>query len=418
MLIVILAGRCNSTAAARLQFNSEFPHYQLMAVAQDNNRGASKRLDLQRYVKQPPVMLALLALLGVIFFLGVAGLSRAYHAQREGLGNRWFTRGMADLNARRYDNAVADFRSALLYARDNYDYQLNLAEALIGLERTTEAYSYLLNLWERQPEDGLVNLEMARIAARRAQTEQAQRYYHNAIYAVWPGDQEAKRRETRFELIEFLLSINAKARAQAESIALQENLGDDAVQQERVGDLFLKTQDYEHALAAYRISLRENHRGETALAGAGWAAFQLGRYPLAERYLQAAEALNPNDTESAERLKTTQLVLRMDPFRRQISAEQRDKIVVEAFATAGKRLSSCATPRAASASASSQSSLADSWAKLKPQITEQQLRRNPDLVEQAMELTFEIERQTSATCRAPTGEDLALLLISKLHEGS
>jgi hypothetical protein len=40
-----------------LQFNSEFPHYQLMVVAQENKRGVDKRLDLRLYVKQQPVML-------------------------------------------------------------------------------------------------------------------------------------------------------------------------------------------------------------------------------------------------------------------------------------------------------------------------------------------------------------------------
>lgn len=389
-----------------------------MLAAQENKTGIAKRWDLGLYIKQPPVMLALLALLGVIFFLAVAGLSRAYHAQREALGSRWFRRGVADLNAPRYDSAVTEFRAALLYSRDNYDYQLNLAEALIGLGRTAEAYSYLVNLWERQPENGLVNLELARIAAQRGQTEQAQRYYHNAIYAVWPDDQEAKRRDTRLELIEYLLSINAKAQAQAELIALQENLGEGSAQQKRVGDLFLRAQDYEHALAAYRLCLKSDRHNEGALAGAGWAALQLGRYPLAERYLQAAGAENPGDTQSAERLKTTQLVLRMDPFRRQISAVERDRIVVEAFATAGKRLSSCASPKAAAPSTSSQPSLDDRWAKLKPQITWQELRRNADVVEHAMDLVFEIERQTSANCGTPTGEDLALLLISKLHEGN
>jgi tetratricopeptide (TPR) repeat protein len=389
-----------------------------MLAEQENKTGLAKRLDFRLYIKQQPVMLALLALLGVIFFLAVAGLSRTYRAQREALGSRWFSRGVADLNGRRYDSAVTEFRSALLYSRDNYDYQLNLAEALIGLGRTAEAYSYLVNLWERQPENGVVNLELARIAAQRGQTEQAQRYYHNAIYAVWPGDQEGRRRQTRLELIEYLLSINAKAQAQAELIALQENLGEDPAQHKHVGDLFLRAQDYEHALAAYRISLRANRRDEMALEGAGRAAFQLGLYPLAERYLQAAVALNANDAESADRLKTTQLVLRMDPFRRQISANERDRIVAAAFATAGKRLSSCATPKAATASTSSQPSLDDAWAKMRPRITEQQLRRNPDLVEQAMDLVFEIERQTSTSCGTPTGADLALLLISKLHEGN
>ncbi len=389
-----------------------------MVEAQEDKTAAAKRMDLRLYIQQQPVMLALLAMLGVIFFLAVAGLSRAYHAQRDSLGNRWFSRGVADLSARHFDRAVTEFRAALLYSRDNYDYQLNLAEALIGLKRTGEAHSYLVNLWDRQPEDGVVNLELARIAAQRGQTEQAQRYYHNAIYATWPSDQEVKRRDTRLELIEYLLSIHAKAQAQSELIALEENLGDDPSQQQHVGDLFLRAQDYEHALASYRLSLKSDRHNEAAMAGAGLAAFQLGRYPLAERYLQAAVAGNPSDTQSAERLKTTELVLRMDPFRRQISVDERDRIVVEAFATAGKRLSSCATPKAPAASIASQPSLADSWAKMKPHISEQELRRNPDLVGGAMDLVFEIERQTSATCGTPSGTDLALLLIAKLHEGN
>ena len=211
-----------------------------MVESQENKTAVSKRMDLRLYLNQPLVMLTLLAVLGVIFFLAVAGLSRSYHAQRDALGNRWFSRGVVDLNAGHFDRAVTEFRAALLYSRDNYDYQLNLAEALIGEKRTAEAYSYLVNLWDRQPENGVVNLDLARIAAQRGQTEQAQRYYHNAIYAAWPGNQELKRRDTRFELIEYLLNIQAKAQAQSELIALQENLGEDPALQERVGDLFLR----------------------------------------------------------------------------------------------------------------------------------------------------------------------------------
>ena len=382
-----------------------------------NAPGADKRFGLRLYIRQQPVMLAGLAALGVLFFVAVGGLSSAYHAQREALGERWFRRGVTDINARKYESAVTEFRSALLYSRDNYDYQLNLAEALLGLKRTSEADSYLVNLWDEEPENGVVNLELARIAAQRGQREQAQRYFHNAIYAVWPSDQEDRRRETRLELIEYLLSINARAEAQAELIALQENLGEDPEQQRRVGELFLQAQDYEHALAAYRSSLKATRHNQTALAGAGWAAFELGQYPLAERYLQAAVAENPNDAQTAERLKTTQLVLRMDPFRRGISAEERDRIVVEAFGIAGQRLSSCPTPKA-STPTTGQPNLADSWAKMKPRIRPQELQRNPDLAEQAMDVVFEIERQTSATCGPPAGADEALLLISQSHEGN
>ena len=49
-------------------------------------------------------------------------------------------------------------------------------------------------------------------------------------------------------------------------------------------------------------------------------------------------------------------------------------------------------------------------------MTETGLRRDPELVDEAMDLVFRIERQTSTLCGMPTGDDLALLLIAKLHE--
>ncbi len=302
----------------------------------------ARRFNLRLYLRQQPVMLALLSVLVVLFFLFVTGLSRAYYAQRQALGNRWFSRGVADLKAKNFAAAVTEFRTALLYSRDDYSYQLNLAEALIGLKHTGEASAYLLNLWDREPENGLVNLELARIAAQQGETKQAVRYYHDAVYAAWPSDQEGKRRDARLELIELLLRNNATAQAQAELIALSENVGDDAALQDRIGQLFLRAQDYEHALSAFRVSLRSEPHNAAALAGAGYAAFELNRYPLAQRYLQAATTYDPKDAQSAERLNTTEMVLRMDPFRRQISASERSRIVIEAFATAGQRLKGCA----------------------------------------------------------------------------
>lgn len=387
----------------------------------DTISAIEKEPGLRFYLRREPWILALLCALAVASFLSVSGLSRIYHAQRESLGNRWFTRGVADLKVRQFDHAVNEFRTALLYSRDNYDYQLDLAEALVGLKRTDEAYAYLINLWEREPENGLVNLELARIAAQKEDTVQALRYYHNAIYAIWPGDQEVERRNARLELIEYLLSRNSKTQAQSELIALAANLDEDPSMHARVGDLFLQSQDYEHALAEYRLSLKVDRHNAAALAGAGVAAFELGHYDLAQRYLEAAVAANPNDAQSAARLKATELVLQMNPFRRQISVDQRHRIVIEAFSAAGERLKSCpaiGNSSASSSSATAQQSLAENWTKMKPQITEQGLRRNPDLVEAAMSMVFDIERQANAACGPPTGIDMALLLISKLHEGN
>ncbi|MGH9498608.1 MAG: tetratricopeptide repeat protein [Terriglobales bacterium] len=373
------------------------------------------------YLGREPATLAVLSVLAVVVFLAVAGLSRVYHAQQESLGNRWFTRGLVDLKAQRFDRAVSEFRTALIYSRDNYAYQLNLAEALMGMKRTSEAYAYFINLWEREPENGLVNLELARIAAQKGQTDQAMRYYHNAIYATWPGDQEVERRNARLELIEFLLGINAKTQAQSELIALVANLDGDPALHARAGDLFLRAQDYEHALAEYRLSLKIERHNPAALAGAGWAAFELGRYPLAQRYLQGAVSANPSDTQSAARLKLTELVLEMDPFQRQISAAERDRIVIKSFAAAGERLKACPAVenlKEGTPSTGGQQSLGEKWETMKPRVTLQGLRRDPDLVERAMEVVFGIERQTSVACGSPSETDKALLLIAKLHEGN
>jgi tetratricopeptide (TPR) repeat protein len=377
---------------------------------------ASERLSYLPYSTREPITLAVLLGLTVVFFAFVAGLSRLHEAQQDALAERWSSRGEADLSARRFDAAVLDFRTALLYSRDNDSYQLNMAEALIGNGRTDEANTYLMNLWERQPENGLVNLELARIAAGKGETEKALRYYHNAIYATWPGNRELERQNARLELIELLLRNHAKAQAQSELIALAANLGDDPAERTHVGDLFLECQDDAHALAEYQLSLKTKPRDPAALAGAGRAAFGLGRYTLAQRYLEEAVAVAPGDKDSAARLEIANLVVEMDPFRQQIRAAQRDRVVVKAYAAAGARLNSCSAAGSSTA-ATEQQDLAQKWTTLKPRVTEAGLRRDPDLVNNAMEMVFDIERQTDGTCAASTETDTALLLIAKMHEG-
>src|SRR5207253_7183329 len=112
-------------------------------------------------------------------------------------------------------------------------------------------------------------------AVRRQSVEEALRYYHNAIYGAWPTDADKNRRQTRFELIEFLLKQNAKPQAQAELMALAQVLPPDSAQHLTVADLMRQTQDYQGALDQYKIVLKLDHANLSALAGAGDSAFQL-----------------------------------------------------------------------------------------------------------------------------------------------
>lgn len=88
------------------------------------------------------------------------------------------------------------------------------------------------------------------------------------------------------------------------------------------------------------------------------------------------------------------------------------------FAAAGQRLKSCNLQSASFTAPVTQSSLTETWERMKPRITPWGLRHHPDSVEPAMDLVFRIERETAASCGMPSETDTALVLIAKLHEGS
>jgi len=389
-----------------------------------------RRLDLSFYFGREPVILAVLTGLAAVSFLAVTGLATLYHTKEQSLAVEWSTRGLDDLNAARYKVAIPEFRTALEYARDNDDYQLDLAEALLGLNRTDEAQAYLINLRERQPDNGVVNLELARIAVEKKQTDQALRFYHDAINATWPENQEAERRKAQLELIYYLLRINARTQAESVLIALGASTGENAAEQEQLGDLLMRVPDNGRALAAFRETLKLAPKNAAAEAGAGTAAFNLGMYPAAEHYLNEAVAAAPGDAASAALLKTTDAVLRLDPYRPRIQDAERDRTVMASFAVAGDRLSACGALGAAKTQAGQKSdagapktasdtpvdSLAEQWTKLKPQVTVLGLRQDPDLVNTVMNLAFQIESLKSPACAAPTEDDKALTLIANLHE--
>lgn len=382
------------------------------------------------YLRREAVTLSLLSLLAIVLFLVVTALSGVYHAQQQALGDRWAGRGAEDLQMGKYAIAADEFRTALRYSHDDFAQQLGLAEALIGMKRIPEAEVYLVNLWEQEPENGIVNRELARIAAGNRDTRQALRYYHNAIYATWPTGAESQRRQTRWELIKYLLNLGERAQAQSELISLDAEVGGDPAQQLLLGQYFLKVQDDQHALSCFRIVLAADPHSEQAMAGAGAAAFDMADYRLAQRYLHRALVEKPGDKDSAARLETTEQVIRLNPYRGGLSDAERARASIAAFQVAGDRLKACpaaggstepkpvTVPLSATSVPQPQPTLTDSWNHMQSQMTLRRLQANPDLVDETMNLAFEIERQANGKCSAGTPSDAALLLISKMHEGS
>ncbi len=394
--------------------------------------------------------IATLLLLAVGLFAITHFVTRSFERRQDHLARFWFSKGQGELSAGRAPDAIKSLRTALAYSRENFQYRLRLAQALAGTPANTtaavtnpgspkpgagedqqlrQAQAYLRALWEEQPGNGTVNLELARVAARTGDFNRALRFYHGAIFGVWEDDPEARRRQARLELAEYLLDVKAVEQAQSELIALAADLPRDPALHVHVARLFVEAGEYRRALEQYRAALQLDPREVTALVGAGEAAFHLERYRDAQRYLQRAVSQNPQNQRASELLSLVTLVRELDPFAPRLSAQERARRVLFAYERAGHRLAECAETRGESLAPSSAAS-ADSAAaspaglhaeyarlrELRPQMRSSALVRKPELADAAMDAVRDVEQHTAGLCGSPTGADQALLLITSRRE--
>lgn len=368
--------------------------------------------------RRTPVVLAVLTAIAVVAFILVSRLVTRYRANERQVAWHVFEEGQKFYHSGDPTRAIDNFRTALFYDPDNTQYQLDLARALRDSGRPgslDEASSYLSALWQSKPEDGVINLALARLAVRRDSIPDALRYYHNAIYGAWNSDPDTNRRIARFELIHFLMRQKAYAQAESELINISQALPPDPALQLQVADLYAAIADYERAISAYNQVLKIDPHNAAALAGAGNAAFQMGRYFTAQEYLTRAVQADPSNTQSQHSLEISNLVLATDPFRRRITDAERDRRLLAAFNAAGKRLQTCAASsnEAPTSPPNPLQTLQSSWDTLQPRLHNLRSSLDTDLPDNIMDLVAQIERQTMQQCGPPAGLDLALLLISR-----
>jgi tetratricopeptide (TPR) repeat protein len=373
-------------------------------------------LSLKSFTGRTPLVIAGLTVLAVLGFLGVNRLVNRFQEQKKALARHLYQQGLAEQQSNP-ELALQHFRAALSYSPDNFQYELSLARTLRDSGRTAEAEAYLISLWERTPQNGAVNLALGRLAARQANIEKIIQYYHNAIYGVWDSDPENNRLNAWFELVELLLHLNARPQAQAELIALSVNVPPRPDLLMRVADLFAQAQDYDHALATYARVLQLDRANAKASTGAAQAAFKLGRYRTAERYLETANKANPGNAQIAEMLRTSKLILGQDPFSRGLSPQERSRRIRTVLAESGKRLDECIRSQAGGSSAPSANlpSLKMEWEQMNRRLRRLGFAGESGLADEVMDLVLRIEQQTTG-CASST-EDQALLLLAQSRAG-
>jgi len=393
----------------------------LAAHAAEHPNCARRRLPgLARWRREPLLLIAVIAITAGLWAITYF-LTHAYAARQDHLAREWFQRGQDRLKSNRLDQAVKAFQTAIVYSPDDFAYRLHLAQALIADQQFRQAETYLQALWEEEPDNGRVNLELARLAAARGVFAIAVRYYHGAVYGFWNHDPAARRRQAHLELVQYLLQHKAMPQAESELIALAAELPRDPAWMVRVGDLFQTAGVYDRALLEYSNALALDPRNPAALAGAGQAAFQLGRYEEARQYLRRALAVNPRDQQSAGLLRTADLVLQLDPFAHRLGADERSRRVLRDLQQAQDRLESCAKDRGMAIDVTPpQTRLQSDYAQLlalRRRLSVAALRRQPELVDTAMDLVFRAERDAVQPCGAATGPDHALLLLARRRQG-
>jgi tetratricopeptide (TPR) repeat protein len=326
--------------------------------------------------------------------------------------------GQRQFSLGQIDQAIDSFRKATINALRNRTYALALANALAAGNHDAEAQQTLLRLREVDPEDAEINSQLARLAAKRGEVDDAVNYYRNALYGRWAGTQVDERKlQLRIELIRFLLVHRQRNIALSELLILEAELPRSAVAHVEAARLFLQAGDAQHALKNYDAVIELDKDNVGALTEAGETVFRLGDYPGAERYLRPALKLNPKIENTRRLLSVTEMVLSGDPLAPHLTMQEERERLLRGLKQATQRLQGYLSQTSDSREVSQLNALREQALAMESELHS----THPPDSEQTkagVELIYVIEKATSAAGREPNGLDQALLLIGQKHSGT
>jgi tetratricopeptide (TPR) repeat protein len=327
----------------------------------------------------------------------------------------WFERGMQYMHSGETDMAIQAFRNATADIGDNHVYVLALANALAAENHDAEAQQLLLRLRESDPENAEININLARLAAKDGEVQEAVRYYQSALYGRWSSDEASERRQLRIEFVRFLLAHQQYDLASSELLILQARTPESASAHIEVAKLFVEADDQQHALQEFTAALRVDGNNVEALTGAGETAFEVGDYTRAEQYLKAALPANPDSQKTRQLLTLTEMVQSQDPLLPHHTAVERRTRLLAGLDLSMKRLESCMSQTAGSSAGAELQSLKSEALAVQPKLSSKTHPPDFDAVRSGVDLIFRMEQAASEHCGEPAPEDEALLLIGRQH---
>jgi tetratricopeptide (TPR) repeat protein len=352
----------------------------------------------------------------VIIFIALAALFatdtflvRIERGEDQAEAGRLVAEGREMMRSRRYVEAAERFKDALSIERDNRDYRLALAAALLAAENFTEAESALGDLLQRDSTDGDTNLAMARVLVGETKIAEGISFYHRAVYGQWRTDAAQNRLKVRFELVDLLARQNAKEELLAELLPLQDEASTDLQTRTRIGELFLSAGSPARAADVFQDILRRDSENADAFAGLGEAEYARGNYQPARADFLNASRLKPEDAAIHKRLELCEQILSLDPTRRGLASNERYQRSLKLVALALDEINRC------SRTSASQELLDSANKALKARVAE--LRQNA-ATEANLDLTEQLWQARVKECGSsrPTSDDALALVLTKIAQ--
>ena len=394
------------------------PLLKLQSPLTPEERGAKRKL-----VIRDTIALVGLLVITVLLFVATYFLFNSFSNQRSRLAKRWLARGEAALHSGHPAQAVEALRSALAYSPGQRSIEIDLAEALAASEKTQEATSYFNTLWEAEPGNGTINLQLARLSAKQGNQTAALQYYRASIYGTWEGDGSVKRREVRLELIKYLLDIKKFEQGRGELLIAAGNAPDEPAVKLPIAGLMEAAGDSANAAQIYKGVLQHRPPNLFALEGGGRAAFHLGNFVQSRDFLERAinhPGFDQQPRSARDNVRNLLaaavrlLVLYPSPA---LSRRARGERILYARRLVQARLHACNAPfpgePGGQAVSPAMADVLGHWAGEPLKLTVAQLERNPDLAASEMQMIYELELAADKDCGPPTGDDSLLSRIAQ-----
>jgi tetratricopeptide (TPR) repeat protein len=267
------------------------------------------------------LLLALLAIVGL--FLVDTPLARMEQSESRADAERAYKAGMELVRQGKNDQAIEQFRTAIVNVRNDEQYQLALGRAQAAAGHLTDAEQTLSDLLEHNGQDGPANLAMARVLVKEKAYSDARDYYHRAIYGQWKTDPAGNELLARFELVDLIASQKGREGLLAELLPLEEEAPRDEATRMKLGHLFAAAGTPARAAAVFQDVLAKDAHSADAWDALGDTEFTRANYRAALTDFENAARYRTDDQHARDRIGVCREILELDPTMRGLSTEER-----------------------------------------------------------------------------------------------